>query len=293
MQEQILAVQKMQEYIEAHLDEKITLARLAEVSHYSPWHAYRLFKEHTGLTPGEYIRRLRLSKSAVRLKSGGAKIADLAYELGYGSVDGFQRAFLHEFGVNPSEYARDPVPVPLFIPYGVKFKEIRKEHVEMKEVQSVFVQLIAKPERKCIIKRGITAEDYFAYCEEVGCDIWGILNSMDSLSGEPVCMWLPEPYKKPGTSTYVQGVEVPPDYNGPVPEGFDVIMLPEARYLAFQGEPFREEDYCEAIAAVQNAMDKYDPSVIGYEWDDSNPRIQLEPKGERGYIELRAVRRKG
>ena len=47
----------------------------------------------------------------------------------------------------------------------------------------------------------------------------------------------------------------------------------------------------EQALAVQCAMDRYEPSVIGYEWDDENPRIQLEPKGERGYIELRAVKR--
>ena len=104
-------------------------------------------------------------------------------------------------------------------------------------------------------------------------------------------MWLPEGYKKPNTSTYVQGVEVETDYAGAVPEGFDVIRLPEADYLLFQGEPFREEDYCEAIRAVQQAMDRYTPTVIGYQWDDGNPRIQLEPRGERGYIELRAVKK--
>ena len=43
---------------------------------------------------------------------------------------------------------------------------------------------------------------------------------------------------------------------------------------------------CEAIQAVQTAMDRYDPSVIGYQLDESNPRIQLEPIGTRGYIEL-------
>ena len=71
--------------------------------------------------------------------------------------------------------------------------------------------------------------------------------SMKSLCGEPVCMWLPERYKMPNTSTYVQGVEEELDYPGIIPEGFDVIRLPEADYLMFQGEPFREEDYCEAI----------------------------------------------
>lgn len=46
----------------------------------------------------------------------------------------------------------------------------------------------------------------------------------------------------------------------------------------------------EQIDAVQSAMEKYDPALIGYRWDDDNPRMQLEPRGERGYIELRAVR---
>lgn len=130
------------------------------------------------------------------------------------------------------------------------------------------------------------------YCEEVGCDVWGTLLSMDSLCGEPVCLWLPERFKKPNTSTYVQGVEALADYTGPVPEGFDVIELPAADYLMFQGEPFAEEDYCDAISAVQQAMNGYDPDIIGYCWDDSNPRIQLEPRGNRGYIELKAVKQK-
>lgn len=78
---------------------------------------------------------------------------------------------------------------------------------------------------------------------------------------------------------------------GVIPEGFDTIHLPEAEYLQFQGQPFCEEDYCEAIHTVQVFMDSYDPAYLGYRWDDENLRIQLEPRGGRGYIELRAVRR--
>ena len=290
MTEQILAVQRMQDYIEEHLMDEISLADLARASLFSPWHAHRLFHRLTGLTPAEYIRRLRLSRSALRLKSGGLRVADAAFELGFGSVDGYQRAFRREFGCNPGEYIRTKVPLPLFIPYGVKFRELREESFNMENSQSVFVQLVRKGARDVILKRGRSAGDYFAYCEEVGCDVWGLLTSMDSLCGEPVCLWLPEAYRAPGTSTYVQGVEVDAAYDGPVPEGFDRISLPEAEYLVFQGEPFREEDYCAAIAAVQHSMDRYDPSLIGYRWDDDCPRIQLEPRGERGYIELRAVR---
>lgn len=86
-------------------------------------------------------------------------------------------------------------------------------------------------------------------------------------------------------------MEVASDYSGIIPDGFDTITLPKSEYLVFQGEPFDEEDYCYAIEALWKAADKYDPSIIGYEWDDSNPHIQLEPKGKRGYIELRPVKR--
>lgn len=290
MKEQILAVTRMQEYIAAHLEEDISMAVLARVSLFSPWHSYRLFKSCTDLTPTEYIRRLRLARSALRLKNEGCRVTDAALDLGFGSVDGYTRAFTREFGCKPGEYAKAPVPIPLFVPYGVKYRELRKDVIDMSTVQNVFVQRIRKPQRKVIIKRGIAAEDYFPYCEEVGCDVWGLLLSMDSLCGEPVCLWLPPQYKKPNSSTYVQGVEVPLDYDGKIPEGFDVITLPEAEYLQFQGEPFAEEDYCEAIELLRCAIERCDPTRMGCVWDDTNPRIQLEPRGERGYVELRAVK---
>jgi AraC family transcriptional regulator len=290
---QILAVQRMQDYIEAHLEQEITLSHLAKESLYSPWYSRRLFQTYTGSTPAEYIRRLRLSKSARRLKNERCRVIDAALDLGFGSVDGYQRAFYKEFGCNPGEYAKHPVPITLFLPYGVKFRALRKDVLDMEKLQSVFIQVLQKPDRKVIVKRGIQAEDYFAYCEEVGCDIWGLLSSMDSLCGEPVCLWLPKADRKPNTSVYVQGVEVEADFDGVVPDGFDVISLPASEYLMFQGEPFREEDYSEAILALRYAMDRYDPTVIGYEWNDESPRIQLEPRGERGYIELRAVKQRG
>lgn len=293
MKEQIMAVQRMQDYIEEHLEQEVTLSTLSKTSLFSPWHSYRLFREYLGFTPAEYIRRLRLSHSAMRLKKEKCSVSDVAYDCGFNSLDGYTRAFFKEFGCNPGEYVKDPVPITLFIPYGVKFRELRKDIVDMENIQNIFVQVIRKPERKVIIKRGTKAEDYFEYCGEVSCDIWGTLMSMDSLCEEPVCLWLPEAYQKPNTSTYVQGVEVELNYNAKIPDGFEVITLPEAEYLVVQGEPFKEEDYAQAILSVQYSLNHYDPTVIGYEWDDSNPRIQLEPRGERGHIELKAIKRRG
>ena len=289
MDEHIEAVQRMQDYIEANLDTNVTMADLANVSKYSPWYSYRLFVDLLHMTPAVYIRRLRLSKSALRLRDEKVKIIDVAFDYGFESVDGYQRAFYKEFGCNPYEYSMRPTPIYLFKPYGIKYAN-RKENKKMSEVKNVFVQVIEKPERKVIIKRGKEATEYFKYCEEVGCDVWGLLCSMKSISGEPVCLWLPKKHIIAGTSEYVQGVEVAADYSDEIPEGFDIIELPKCKYIMFQGEPFEEENFCEAIQQVWSAIEKYNPKTMGYEWDDSNPRIQLEPIGTRGYIELLAVK---
>ena len=281
----INAVGAMQEYIKNHLDEPITLADLSRASFYSPWYAHRLFVETLHMTPADYIRRFRLSQSALKLRDERIKIIDVAFALGFGSVDGHQRAFFREFGCNPSAYAKSPIPLQLFTPYEIKYRLGRKEK-PMGTVKNVFIQALEKPERDVIIKRGVAAKDYFAYCEEVGCDVWGMLKSIKSIAGEPVCLWLPESLTPAGTSTYVQGVEVPSGYSGPVPEGFELIRLPACKYLMFQGEPFAEEDYCDAIEQLQTAIAKYDPSLTGFAWAKNNPRIQLEPIGTRGYIEL-------
>ena len=289
MDERIEAVQRMQDYIAGHLDQNITMADLAKAAGYSPWYSYRLFHSLLHMTPAVYIRRLRLSRSALRLRDEKVKIIDVAYDSGFESVDGYQRAFYKEFGCNPYEYSVSPMPIYLFKPYGVKYSK-RKDSSNMSDVKSVFVQIVEKPARKVVIKRGKTATEYFQYCEEVGCDVWGLLCSMKSINGEPVCLWLPEQYIREGTSAYVQGVEVALDFDGQIPEGFDVIELPKCKYLLFQGEPFEEENFGEAIQQVWDAIKKYNPESIGYVWDDSNPRIQLEPVGTRGYMELHPVK---
>ncbi|MCR5250375.1 MAG: AraC family transcriptional regulator [Lachnospiraceae bacterium] len=296
MDEQREAVRKMQDYIREHVQEDITIEDLAEVSAFSTWHARRLFQKYLNMSPAVYIRRLKLSKSALKLRDEQVTVLDVAMDLGFGSVDGYQRAFRKEFGCNPKEYSSSPVPVWLFTPSLIENKSAKERNVskmsENKEIRTVFIQVIEKPARKAIIKRGIKANEYFSYCEEVGCDVWGLLTSIRSISGEPVCMWLPKHLRKPVTNEYVQGVEVESDFKGSIPEGFEIIDLPAAKYLLFRGEPFADEDYEQAIREIWDAEKKYDPAFIGYEWDDENPRIQLEPRGKRGYIELVPVKEK-
>lgn len=290
MTEQILSVQKMQDYISDNLFEEITPADLGKAAGFSPWYARRLFLKHTGLSPADYIRRMRLSRSAMRLKNQPVKIADIAFEAGFDSVDGYQRAFFREFGCNPHQYALSPVPICIFVPYGVKYRNLERGSKNMEKVSNIFIQLVEKPERKAIIKRSPSADDYFTYCEQVGCEVWGILLSMVEKESEPMGIWLPKNMTPPACGSYVQGVEKPLDFAGEIPAGFEVITLPAAKYLMFCGEPFAEEEYESAISAMWEAEKKYDPAVIKMSWDNANPKMQLEPVGNRGYIELLPVK---
>lgn len=147
VKEQVLAVQRMQDYIEKNRTEDITLSELAGASLFSPWYSYRLFREYIGLTPTEYIRKYRLTQAARRLRTGKVKVIDAAYDAGFSNEDTFTRAFYREFGLNPGDYMKHPVPITFFIPYGAKYRELRKENIDVSNIQTVFVQIIRKPER--------------------------------------------------------------------------------------------------------------------------------------------------
>ena len=109
MKEQVEAVQRMQDYIQEHLKETVTLADLSRVSLFSPWHSYRLFRQWTNQTPADYIRRLRLSESALKLRDEQCRIADVAFEYGFGSVDGYQSCLLYT-SPSPRDYAASRMP---------------------------------------------------------------------------------------------------------------------------------------------------------------------------------------
>ncbi|MBP1756263.1 MAG: transcriptional regulator, AraC family [Firmicutes bacterium] len=292
-------VQKIQEYMEKKLSQPITLRELADVAGYSPWHMSRIFKEVTGKTPFDYLRALRLTKAALLLRDSETKILDVALDFVFDSHEGFTRAFSKEFGLSPYKYSKFTPPIQLFLPYKVynTYIELHKEKRKMSEeskTKSVFVQIVERPARKVLLKRGYKAEEYFAYCEEVGCDIWAVLTSVKEALYEPIGMWMPKHLVTPGTSLYVQGVEVPLTYSNAVPEGYELIELPPCTMMVFQGEPYDDENFSDAIEEVWEHINHFNPMIYGYEWDpEAAPRFQLAPMGYRGYIEAKPVKKIG
>ena len=285
--ETIMAVQKMQEYIDAHLCEAITLKQLSNAAGYSPWHAAKIFKEATGRSPFDYIRSVRLTKAALALRDEGSKIIDVAFDFVFDSHEGFTRAFSREFGISPKRYRQTAPPIQFFLPEKVfdVYRAIRKGGRKMNEkdeTKAIFVQIVERPARKVLLKRGVKAEEYFQYCEEVGCGIWPLLTSVKEALYEPSECWLPQHLIREGTSRYVQGVELPLGYSKEIPEGYELIELPPCRMMIFQGEPFDDADFMDAIGEVWQHIAKFDPAVYGYKWDpEAAPRFQLAPRGYR------------
>lgn len=290
------AVQRMQDYIDNHIMEEITLSQLSKVSGYSQWHTTRIFKKLLNKTPFEYIRALRLSKAALKLRDEHPRVIDVAFDFVFGSHEGFTKAFSKQFGIAPRKYIKNAPPIGLFIPDSIRDYYLilnRGENVmeEKKEKNTIFVQVVERPKRKVLLKRGLKAAEYFAYCDEVGCDVWGMLSSVKEALYEPIGMWLPNHLIKEGTSKYVQGVELPLDFDKPIPEGYDLIELPPCKMMVFQGEPYDDENFMDEIPSVWKAIENYNPELYGFEWaEEEAPRFQLAPMGYRGYIEARPVK---
>jgi AraC-like DNA-binding protein len=285
-----LAVERMLKYIDRHLQEPITLYQLANAAQFSPWHSARMFKEATGIAPFAYLRQRRLGEAARRLEQPNAKVVDVALDFVFDSHEGFTRAFSRQFGMNPAEFRRQWRAHVTNRP-SRRHTELVQQTIGDTIVKTVFVQVLERPARKAVVKTARKATEYFSYCEEVGCDVWDVLGGIREALYEPVGMWMPSPLRKLGTGEYMQGVEVPLDFNGEVPQGYDVIELPPCKMMVFQGPPFEDEAFEEAIVELRNMMESYDPKLYGFDWADGDgPRFQMAPLGYRGYIEARPVR---
>lgn len=90
--------------IKQNLDQNLALTDAADKALYSPYHLHRVFKAMTGETPVEMGRRLRLEKGAWLLSESESSISEVAIECGFGSLEGFERAFSQAYGEPPKRW---------------------------------------------------------------------------------------------------------------------------------------------------------------------------------------------
>lgn len=104
-QEYTARINRVLDYIEAHLTEDLSLEQLARVACFSPYHFHRLFRALVGEPLGAHVQRLRVERAARLLQAEpSTPITNVALECGYGSSAAFSRAFRDAFGMSPSEW---------------------------------------------------------------------------------------------------------------------------------------------------------------------------------------------
>ena len=96
--------QRVKEYCDVHLAEKITLEELAALCNLERFHFLKLFKQTVGMTPHAWIVRLRLERACSLLSHTDRCLTQVAQEVGFYDQSHFNRAFRQAFGVSPSKY---------------------------------------------------------------------------------------------------------------------------------------------------------------------------------------------
>ncbi|WP_266170531.1 helix-turn-helix domain-containing protein [Dyella subtropica] len=96
------------EYVEAHLDEDLTLAELASVAGFSLSHFKPLFKQAVGMPVHRFVLERRVERARIRLLEGGRSLTDIALEAGFAHPSHMARCMRRVLGLSPSQIADSP-----------------------------------------------------------------------------------------------------------------------------------------------------------------------------------------
>lgn len=130
-------------YIEAHLENGLTYADVAEHVAISPYHFMRIWKGATGLSLFEYIRDRQLYQAILEVCADPSlKIIDVAYKYHYATPESFTKAFVHYSGATPREARKDHSKIRVCLPLSVSSliqegHQMDYEIVEMKEFEII------------------------------------------------------------------------------------------------------------------------------------------------------------
>ncbi len=122
-------ITRVLKYIEAHLDEDLSIDALSAVANFSPYHFHRQFSAYTGIGVGKLVRLMRLRRASMQLVFNPlVSISDVAYEAGFTNSESFSRAFKNETGKSPTDFRKQPE----WSQWQVKtMLNIRQEHTIM------------------------------------------------------------------------------------------------------------------------------------------------------------------
>ena len=209
------------EYMENHLTDEITLADIARNVHLSAFHFRRAFSLLTEMSPAEYLRKRRLSQAGADLTGGESKVIDVAMKYGYDSPESFTKAFTRFHGVSPMQ-VRKGSPVQFMNRFTVRISIdggcIMEYRIEKWEAMDLLVH--AKEFHAETSEKEIPGfwDEYYA--NEEYRKIPGYLG---------VCA-----QEKTDSDEFRYGIGCRASDVEGVPEGFEIIHLPEYTWAVFK-----------------------------------------------------------
>ncbi len=229
-------VDEIDSCIKKQNDEALTLKYLAHKLAYSEFYISRKFKEISGMQFRDYLRYRRLAFALKQVRDTEYGILDIALNYGFSSHEAFTRAFKETYGITPSEYRQNPIPVVL------------------RTIISPFDCYLLGIGGTCMLKSAEDVKTYF------------ITIPINEPTGR-ICSWgipLAECY----------GVRLPLDYDGEVPSQMRMIDVPEAEYIVFEHGPFDFETENSGVEEkIEKAMKEFDYSATGYCLDTTPGRV--------------------
>src|SRR5271165_2131674 len=97
-------LKRVRDYIEAHLDDQLTLTEIAGVACLSPYHFSRSFKQAMGVGPQRYVMLRRLERAKTLMRRTNQPLALIAQEVGFTDQSHLTAIFRHETGLTPGRY---------------------------------------------------------------------------------------------------------------------------------------------------------------------------------------------
>ena len=142
-------INKVLQYINNHLDEKLDLGNLSSMSGYSSFHFHRIMRAYLGESLGAYIIRVRLDAAATLLIMSDVPISDISFKVGYENAPSFNKAFRKRFGAAPNEFRDDRQYRLLgdgkFLKHEImETIELKPKIKTLKEKKAIYVQGIGK-----------------------------------------------------------------------------------------------------------------------------------------------------
>src|SRR5688500_17051141 len=102
-------MQRVLRYIEANLDDDLSVDVLSQAAAFSKHHFQRQFANLFGVSVGRYVQLMRLKRASQRLAfSPRESVMDIAFDSGFGGPEAFARSFRRHFDQTPTQFRREP-----------------------------------------------------------------------------------------------------------------------------------------------------------------------------------------